>query len=106
MWLDHSSFVPFVREVWVNTEVRRAREGGGGRLKFMEKLKCLKVKLKERNQEVFGGIRVKKEEILKEIEALDRLDMDGLSSNEDHVKKASLLNELEEMFYRVSYISL
>ena len=43
-----------------------------------------------------NDIRIKKDEILKEIETLDRLDMEGLISSEDSEKKVSLLNDFEE----------
>ena len=36
-----------------------------------------------------------KDEILKEIETLDILDIEGLISSEDHKKKVSLLNDFE-----------
>ena len=95
MWLSHSAFIPFVKEVWDNAEVQ-----GWEGFKFMRKLKSLKDKLKVWNREVFGDIQIKKDEILKEIKTLDRLDMEGLISSEDRKKKVSLLNDFEELLLK------
>ena len=72
-----------MKEVWDNVEVQ-----GWEGFRFMRKLKSLKDKLKVWNLEVFGDIRIKEDEILKEIETLDRLDMGGLISSEDREKRS------------------
>ena len=41
-----------------------------------------------------------KDEILKEIETLDILDIEGLISSEDRKKKVSLLNDFEEVLLK------
>ena len=56
----------------------------------MKRLKCLKEKLKGWHQYMFDDVRVKNDETLKEIEAIDRLDMEGLITSEDQEKKVSL----------------
>lgn len=43
----------------------------------MRTLNLLKVKLKEWNKYVFGDIRIKKYNILKEIDLIDRLEIEG-----------------------------
>ena len=84
-----------MKDVWDNAEVQ-----GWEGFKFMRKLKSLKDKLRVWNWKVFGDIRIKRDEILKEIETLDRLDMEGLTSSGDREKKVSLLNDFEELLLK------
>lgn len=63
----------------------------------MRKLKFLKGKRKEWNVEVFGDIRVKKNEALKEIDELDRLECYGVISLQQSQKRVDLKNSLEEL---------
>ena len=67
---------------------------------FMKKLRFVKDKLKVWNKEVFGDLRVRKGIILKEIEEIDKEELEGSSSLSLLSKKVQLKNELEEIILR------
>ena len=94
----HSSFIHFVKDVWDNDDVQ-----GWEGFRFMRRLKSLKERLKVWNREVFVDIRIKNDDVLKEIGAFDRLDMEGLITSEDH-EKISLLNDFEELLLKKRFV--
>ena len=69
----------------------------------MRRLKSLKERLKVWNREVFVDIRIKNDDVLKEIGAFDRLDMEGLITSEDH-EKISLSNDFEELLLKKRFV--
>lgn len=95
MWLGHHSFLPLVKEIWNSSSV----EGWEG-FKIMRKLKTLKENLKEWNKSIFGDIYVKKEELLKEIHSLDRLELDNFLTEDNRVRRHKLRIELNEILLR------
>ena len=87
MWCNHHSFIPFIKDIWNSSSV----EGLEG-FKFMRKLKALKDNLKEWNKTVFRDIRIRKENVLKEIDCLDRMEVEGNLSEDlnENLKKLRL----------------
>lgn len=69
MWLLHDSFLSSVERWWSECTVT-----GWEGFKFMKKLKFVKEKLKSWNVEVFGDIKGRKKDILKELNSLDKLE--------------------------------
>lgn len=67
--------------------------------KFMSKLKSLKSNLKKWNKEVFGDIRTKKKkkELMKEIECIDKVELEGVATEDLIRKRKAFRNELEEV---------
>lgn len=65
----------------------------------MEKLKCLKGKLKVWNREVFGDIRLKKNEVTARIDEIDTIELEGpleRGLKEERVSLKGVLAELIE----------
>ena len=95
MWLQHHSFLDQVKTWWEECPVT-----GWEGFKFMKKLKYIKEKIRTWNKEVFGDIRVKKREILHELEVLDRLESEGGLVEDQGVRMVALRNELDEVLSR------
>lgn len=73
---------------------------GWGRFVVMRKLKAFKERLKCRNIEVFGDIRVKKGEIFWGIEELDKAEESRSLSAEEINRRSRLRVKLDELLLR------
>ncbi|XP_057451864.1 uncharacterized protein LOC130743648 [Lotus japonicus] len=65
-WLDDPRLVPFVERSWAEVQV-----SGWGAYSLKEKLKGLRGKLKAWNLEVFGELKSKSDDVVKQINLLD-----------------------------------
>lgn len=81
MWLLHHDFKRNIREWWDEGE-----EQGWAGFRFMMTLKFVKEKLEVWNKEVFGDGRIRKNEVLGEIEVLDSIKSEG-RGNEELIRK-------------------
>ena len=101
MWLRADGFKILLKEWWQNIEVR-----GLGSYVLTEKLKAIKVKLKDWNREVFGRVDVGKNLALKKVVYWDAVEAQRpLFLNEYEEKVAALESfkswaSLEETFWR------
>lgn len=92
-WLENLNFKGVVEEAWRNQNV-------SGWMSFVlkEKLKGLKVKIKEWNKEEYGGMEERVEKLVEEINDLDELseEVRGLSEGEEALWKRVLVKKYGE----------
>ena len=63
----------------------------------MDKLKRVKIEIKHWNKEVVSNAKSRKQQLLVEIEDLDRQDDEGILSEEMRVKRVDLLSQLRSL---------
>lgn len=63
----------------------------------MGKLRDLKGVLKSWNREVFGDVKIKKQEILKKIEEIDEKEVDGLLDQALKAERDGLKGEFDDL---------
>lgn len=88
MWLKSEGFVEQVKAWWESFDCT-----GAPSFVFAQKLKALKVRLKVWNKEVFGDIRYRKQNLLRELQALDVNEEIAMLSTEDNVRKEEVKEE-------------
>jgi len=90
-WLSEKGFLEMVKVRWLSYPGQ-----GCSFMKVKDKLKCLKVDLKEWNRDVFGNIETTKKRILQEIEILDNQYCNKGLVVTERIKKAELVSCLKE----------
>lgn len=101
MWLTHHSFSPLIKYWWKNTPLR----GWPGH-RFIQKLKTLKVVIKEWNQNTFGCIKTQQNRLLLELNLLDTMEETGAFLDAHCLQRSSIKSQLltlasnEEILWR------
>lgn len=95
MWISHSSFHSQIAKWWIEV----IDQGWAGFV-FRRKVNYLKGKQEIWTREVFGDIRIGKNAILAKISEIDKLDGEGLISDELVEQHCSLKNEFEVVLVR------
>jgi len=90
-WLKLDGFVDQVKTWWMSYEFY-----GLPSYILANKLKALKTNLKKWNEEVFGDVRKKKNELLEGIRDLDLIEECRCLEEEERVRKIDMLKELEK----------
>ena len=70
MWLKEEGFKNLINEWWCSLEIR-----GSGSYVLTEKLKAIKVQLKNWNKNYFGRVEERKKEALKNLKEWDGLEV-------------------------------
>ena len=89
MWLKEPGFKVMEKDKWDSYEVQ-----GNSMSILKDKLKLLKVDLKEWNKNVFGCVESNKRRILSEIEELDGKDDDEGLEETGRMRRMELLSQL------------
>jgi uncharacterized protein YydD (DUF2326 family) len=90
MWLKSDGFVNQVKTWWMSYEFY-----GLPSYVLANKLKALKADLKKWNEEVFGDVGKKKNELLEGIQELDLIE-ECRYLEEESIRKIDMLRELEK----------
>jgi uncharacterized protein YydD (DUF2326 family) len=90
MWLKSDGFVDQVKTWWMSYEFY-----GLPSYVLANKLKALKADLKKWNEEVFGDVGKKKNELLEGIQELDLIE-ECRYLEEESIRKIDMLRELEK----------
>ncbi|XP_057444081.1 uncharacterized protein LOC130736256 [Lotus japonicus] len=88
-WLKDSRFKPFVESNWSLIQAL-----GWGAFVIQEKLKCLKLSLRQWNKDIFGNITTKRKGIVKELNNLDKKAEEVSLNAEEVAKRKDLGAEL------------
>jgi hypothetical protein len=91
MWLKSDGFVDQVKTWWMSYEFY-----GLPSYVLANKLKALNVDLKKWNEEVFGDVGKKKNELLEVIRELDLIEECRCLEEEERVRKIDMSRELEK----------
>ena len=92
VWQHSEGFNDVVRNAW------EASTSRGNNLEGLkDKLKRLKVEVKHWNKEVVSSTNNRKQQLLAEIEELDRQDDDEILSEDMRVKRMDLLSQLRSL---------
>ncbi|XP_068492263.1 uncharacterized protein [Phaseolus vulgaris] len=88
-WFMEPGFKDFVKEKWCSYNVP-----GNSIYRLKEKLKLLKVDLKEWNRNEYGCLETKKKQILRHIEDLDVIDDNNSLEEHDKLRRMELFSHL------------
>jgi len=92
VWQNSEGFDDVLRNAWeASTSHGNSLEG------LKDKLKGVKIEIKHWNKEVVSSAKSRKQQLLVEIEDLDRQDDEGILSEEMRVKRVDLLSQLRSL---------
>ena len=91
MWLQHQDFVGNVRNWWGGYDFQ-----GSPSYILASKLKALKEDIKKWNKECFGDVRIKKLDLMHELQMLDGKENQGLLTAEEKAYRVNTQSELEK----------
>jgi hypothetical protein len=91
MWLHHQDFVGNVRTWWGGYDFQ-----GSPSDILASKLKALKEDIKKWNKECFGDVRIKKLDLMHELQRLEEKENQGLLTAEEKSYRLSTQAELEK----------
>lgn len=80
-WLEHEDFQKFIKDCWLSLEVE-----GRGSFVLKEKLRMLKEKIKVWNREVFGYKDLRIENIVRDLNEIERIASEGGGIDEEQRK--------------------
>ena len=74
MWLLESNFVNIVKGKWVSLSFHNIRNKENSAKAFVSKLRELRIFLKNWNKNVFGNLKIKKDNILNEMLKINKIE--------------------------------
>jgi hypothetical protein len=91
MWLYHEDFAEKFKGWWGSYDYL-----GSPNFVLASKLKALKKDIKLWNKDSFGDVRVKKLELMQQLQVLENTENQGLLTAEERLHKSDLRTELEK----------